>query len=145
MEYTYMENGMQRSRGVTRSARTRSGSKGDDSTLPRSREYIPAPPPGPGEALRLILKGSITQDALADAMGVSRFSVNQIINGRRAVTAEMALRLAHVTSTSAEFWLNLQVALDLYGAKLKLVDTLSELKVLRPPKSKHELFVVKEK
>jgi antitoxin HigA-1 len=105
-------------------------------------KYIPAPPVSPGEVLRDdILKGEITQEQLARAMGVSRFSVNQIINGRRAVTAEMALRLARVTSTTPSFWLNLQRDMDLYEAKLKLSASLDRLEVLRPAKTEHELFI----
>ena len=103
--------------------------------------YVPAPPVSPGEALReFILGTSITQERLADAMQVSRFSVNQIINGRRSVTAEMALRLARVTSTTPGLWLNLQRDMDLYHARLKLGSQINKLKVLRPPKAQHELF-----
>jgi len=74
-------------------------------------------------------------------MKVSRFSVNQIINGRRAVTAEMAIRLSRVTSTTPTFWLNLQRDVDLYQAELKLADEINRLQVLRPAKSDQELFV----
>jgi antitoxin HigA-1 len=103
--------------------------------------YIPAPPIGPGEVLRKrILSQKITQERLADAMKVSRFSVNQIINGRRAVTAEMALRLARVTSTTPDFWLNLQSRLDLYRASLRLESELRGLEILRHPKPEQELF-----
>ena len=104
-------------------------------------KYIPAPPVSPGQLLRKrILNDKITQERLADAMKVSRFSINQIINGRRAVTAEMALRLARVTSTTPDYWLNLQRQLDLYQASLRLASELSELEVLRPPKTELELF-----
>ncbi len=105
-------------------------------------KFIPAPPISPGNVLRdRILKGcGLTQDELAEAMDVSRFSVNQIVNGRRAVTAEMALRLSRVTSTTPDFWLNLQRDVDLYEANLKLANKLSQLKVLRQPKNKSELF-----
>jgi addiction module HigA family antidote len=104
--------------------------------------YIPAPPITPGDALRkYILSEKMTQERLADAMGVSRLSVSQIVNGRRSVTAEMALRLARVTSTTPDFWLNLQRDVDLYNARLKLGAKLDRLVVLRPPKSDHELFV----
>ena len=103
--------------------------------------YIPAPPISPGEVLRKrILGGKITQEQLADAMKVSRFSVNQIINGRRSVTAEMALRLARVTSTTPEYWLDLQRQVDVYQASLKLASELNELEVLRPPKTEAQLF-----
>ena len=104
-------------------------------------KLIPAPPISPGEVLRdNILKGELTQERLADAMGVSRFSVNQIINGRRSITAEMALRLARVTSTTPGFWLNLQRDIDLYRAELKLAAVLDRLQVLRRPKTDAELF-----
>jgi addiction module HigA family antidote len=104
-------------------------------------KYIPAPPIGPGEVLRThILGGAITQERLAHAMQVSRFTVSQIVNGRRAVTAEMALRLARVTSTTPGFWLNLQRDVDLYRAKLKLGPFIDQLDVVRAPKAPHELF-----
>jgi len=107
----------------------------------KREQYIPAPPISPGEVLRKrIFAGSITQERLADAMGVSRFSISQIINGRRSITAEMALRLSQVTSTSPGFWLNLQQETDLYQARLKLSDELEKLEVLRQPKSEQELF-----
>ena len=105
--------------------------------------FIPAPPIGPGQVLREhILEGTkITQESLAAALGVSRLSVNQIMNGRRAVTAEMAVRLARVTSTSPGFWLNLQQDVDLYEAERRLSSVIETLPVLRPPKSQAELFV----
>lgn len=104
-------------------------------------KYIPAPPVSPGDLLRKrILNDKITQERLADAMKVSRFSINQIINGRRAITAEMALRLAHVTSTTPDYWLNLQRQVDLYQASLKLSSQLDKLDVLRPPRTELELF-----
>ncbi len=104
-------------------------------------KYVPAPPVTPGELLReRILSDKITQEQLADAMKVSRFSINQIINGRRAVTAEMALRLARVTSTTPDYWLNLQRRVDLYQASRKLASKLDGLQVLRPPKTEQELF-----
>jgi addiction module HigA family antidote len=105
-------------------------------------KLIPAPPVSPGDVLRdrILKECRLTQDELADAMAVSRFSVNQIVNGHRAVTAEMALRLSHVTSTTPDFWLNLQRDVDLYDARLKLSAKIKSLKVLRRPKSDAELF-----
>jgi addiction module HigA family antidote len=64
-------------------------------------------------------------------MCVSRLSVNQLVNDKRAVTAEMALRLAKVLGTAPEFWLNLQRAVDLHKAKSALAGKLEQMPVLR--------------
>jgi addiction module HigA family antidote len=105
-------------------------------------KYVPAPPIAPGAVLRkrILERIGITQEELADAMGVSRFSVNQIINGRRSVTAEMALRIARVTSTTPDFWLDLQRDVDLYQARLTLDEELERLDVLRSPVADSDLF-----
>jgi antitoxin HigA-1 len=52
----------------------------------------------------------------------------------------MALRLARVTSTTPEFWLNLRRELDLYEARRKLGSKLEKLGVLRPEEKEHELY-----
>jgi len=90
-------------------------------------------PPSPGEVLRNHIVGDkrITQDALADAMGVSRLTVNQLINDKRSITAEMALRLARVLRTSPEFWLDLQRQVDLFEAHKALAAELETMPVLR--------------
>ena len=86
----------------------------------------------PGDVLKtyVVKEKGITQDALASAMGVSRLSINQIINGRRSITADMALRLAKVLGTTAEFWLNLQRDVDLATARTSLGDELRKLTTL---------------
>ena len=91
------------------------------------------PPPSPGETLKRYIIGGerITQDDLATAMGVSRLTVNQIINGKRTVTAETALRLAKVLRTTPEFWLDLQRAVDLFEARRALANDLGSMPVLR--------------
>lgn len=91
------------------------------------------PPPSPGEILRkrLFREMGITQDALASALGVSRFTINQVLNGRRGVSPEMAVRLSHVLGTSPEFWLNLQTKVDLFHAHRKLRDELASMPRLR--------------
>lgn len=91
-------------------------------------------PERPGDVLRrCIIEGAkpITQDELAKAMGVSRLSINQLIRGKRAVTAAMALRLAQVLSTTPDFWLNLQREVDLFEARQALTPKLKKLPVLR--------------
>ena len=59
---------------------------------------------------------ALTQLALAGAMGVPRKHVNELCNGRRALTAPTALILAQVFGNSAEFWLNVQRRTDLWQA-----------------------------
>lgn len=58
----------------------------------------------------------LTQRALAEAMGVQRKHVNELCNGRRAVTAPTALILARVFGNSPDFWLNVQRRSDLWEA-----------------------------
>jgi addiction module HigA family antidote len=58
----------------------------------------------------------ITQTAFALQLGVSFQRLNEVINGKRSVTADTALRLARVTGMSADFWLALQQDWDLWHA-----------------------------
>ena|ERR1022692_1278111 len=100
------------------------------------REKPQFTPPSPGETLKLRIVGKkepgrITQEELADAMEVSRRTVNQIIKGKRAVTASMALRLSRVLGTSPEFWLDMQRDVDLFQARQELSGVLDELSALR--------------
>lgn len=59
---------------------------------------------------------NITQGQLAQAMGVSRKTVNELCTNRRSVTADTALMLATVFGNSAEFWLKLQQRNDIWTA-----------------------------
>ena len=56
---------------------------------------------------------------LARQIGVPASRITEILNGRRAITAETALKLAHFFDTSAEFWLNLQKLYELRIAEEK--------------------------
>ena len=88
----------------------------------------------PGAYLRQRLRDptlNITQEALADAMQVSRATVSQIVNGRRSITADTAIRLARVLGTSAELWLGLQLKADLFEARHALGEKYSDLKPLQ--------------
>lgn len=58
----------------------------------------------------------LTQTALAHAMGVERRLVNELCNGRRAVTVDTALMLARAFGNTPEFWLNVQRRSDLWEA-----------------------------
>ena len=73
----------------------------------------------PGEMLRedFLPDFELTVSRLAQALGVSRQSVNELIRERRSVSPEMALRLSRLFGNSAEFWLNAQRAVDLWDAE----------------------------
>jgi len=75
-------------------------------------------PPHPGEFLhtRFLTPLHISQTDLAAALGISRRRVNELINGRRAVTPDSAVRLAAYFGNEAAFWMQLQVAWDMHGA-----------------------------
>ena len=58
----------------------------------------------------------LTQLALADALGISRRRVNELIRGKRGVTPDTAVRLAGYFRTEPEFWMQLQIAWDVHQA-----------------------------
>lgn len=73
----------------------------------------------PGEILleEFLEPMDLTQRDLATAIGVPYQRVNEIVNGRRGITASTALRLAKYFGTSAGLWMNLQMGWDLYWAQ----------------------------
>ena len=77
------------------------------------------PPTSPGEMLReeFLVPLGITQSDLAGRMGVPVGRVNQILQEKRAVTADTAVRLSRVLGMSAEFWLGLQTDWELWHAR----------------------------
>ena len=87
----------------------------------------------PGEMLRedFMPDYGLTVTALAEAAGVSRQSVNELLRERRAVSPEMALRLSRLFGNSPEFWLNAQRAVDLWDAAQKLKGAVNRIKPLR--------------
>ena len=76
------------------------------------------PPAHPGEILAedFLKPYGISQVELAERIRVPFQRVNAIVNGRRSITPDTALRLAKVFETTPEVWLNLQQAWDLYHA-----------------------------
>ena len=73
-----------------------------------------ATPIHPGEHLREILSElRISQYRLAKAVGVAPIRINEIVHGRRSVTADTALRIGRALGMPPEFWLNLQRMYDL--------------------------------
>ena len=89
-------------------------------------------PTHPGEMLRedFLPDYGLTVSGLADAVGVSRQSVNELLRERRAISPEMALRLARLFGNSPAFWLNAQQAFDLWGAAQAIKDDVTRIKPL---------------
>lgn len=86
----------------------------------------------PGEVLEqeFLQPMGLSQNAMARALGVPPRRVNEIVLGRRAVTADTALRLSRALGTSAEFWMNLQVCYDLEETARQIESTLASLQPL---------------
>ena len=86
----------------------------------------------PGEHLAEELKElGMSAAALARHIAVPTNRITQILNGRRAVTGDTALRLAHFFGTSPEFWLNLQKIYELRLAEAKVGRDISSLPTLK--------------
>lgn len=73
---------------------------------------LPPIPPGEIIAEEFLKPLGITQNGLARALNVPPARVNDIVHGRRAITADTAVRLAVFFQTSVEFWLSLQSQYD---------------------------------
>lgn len=76
-------------------------------------------PPHPGEILQDTVLRKMTVTEFAKRMSVSRVALSRVVNGRAAVSAELAIRLAAALGGSAETWLRMQVAYDLWHAQKK--------------------------
>lgn len=89
-------------------------------------------PTHPGEMLRedFMPDYDLSVTGLATALGVSRQSVNELLRERRAVSPEMALRLARLFGNSPEFWLNAQRAVDLWSAAQSIKQEVDRIKPL---------------
>lgn len=87
-------------------------------------------PPHPGDILfeEFLKPLGITQYRLAVDIHVSPRRINEIVHGKRSITADTALRLARYFGTSEQFWLNLQSKYDIEKQKDRLGDEL-EIKV----------------
>ena len=73
-------------------------------------------PPHPGEVLRATVLAELSVTEFAQRLGVSRVALSRVANGRAAVSAEMAIRLSAALGGSAESWLQMQAAYDLWQA-----------------------------
>jgi antitoxin HigA-1 len=90
-------------------------------------------PTHPGEVLRedFMPDYDLSVAGLASSLGVSRQTVNELLRERRALSPEMALRLSALFGNSAEFWLNLQRAVDLWDAQVALKEDVRHIQPLR--------------
>lgn len=87
-------------------------------------------PTHPGEVLKedFMLPLGISQSQLAKEIGTTFRTINEIVNHKRNISPEMAIRLARYFGTSEELWLNLQNQYDLYNVKEKKKDVLQHIK-----------------
>ena len=83
------------------------------------RDRRPAPP---GKILKLyyLEPRNLSVSRFAQAAGLSRKHVSNIVNDKAPVTSETAVRIAAVLDTTAQFWLNLQNAVDIFDAEQRL-------------------------
>ena len=90
------------------------------------------PPTHPGAMLRedFLPDYGLTVATLAETLGVSRQTVNELLRERRALSPAMALRLSRLFGNSPEFWLNAQRAVDLWQAEKELAEDLNRIRKL---------------
>jgi antitoxin HigA-1 len=92
----------------------------------------------PGEHLAEELKElGMSAAELARQIGVPTNRVTEILNGRRSITGDTALRLAHFFGTTAEFWLNLQSLYELRIAQKKAGKSIDQLPTLKRIEQAH--------
>lgn len=87
-------------------------------------------PTHPGEILKeeFLEPLSISQSHLAKALHTSFRAINELVNEKRGITVEMALRLSKYFGTTPQLWLNLQNQYDLYRVGIKKKEVLDEVK-----------------
>jgi antitoxin HigA-1 len=86
----------------------------------------------PGEVLleEFLVPMALSQNAVARAIGVPPRRINEIVLGKRAITADTALRLAKAFGTSEAFWLGLQADYDLEEARKAISEDLRKVERL---------------
>jgi len=96
--------------------------------LPKHRS-----PTHPGAMLKaeFLEPMGLTQRELADGILVPFQRVNELVNGRRGITPSTALRLSRFFGNTPEFWMNLQLAWDLYHVQRNEADVLKKIRKTR--------------
>jgi antitoxin HigA-1 len=102
-----------------------------------ARYQLKRPPTHPGEILKeeFLLPLGITQTELAKALKTSFRTINEILNEKRSVSPDMALRLSRYFGTSPDVWIGLQADYDLYWAMAKSKKTIDGIKPLQGEKA----------
>ena len=82
----------------------------------------------PGEILKeeFMIPYKLSQNALSKAIKVAPRRINEIVNSKRGISADTALRLSKYFGTTAEFWLNLQLKYELEITKDKVFKRIDE-------------------
>lgn len=90
------------------------------------------PPTHPGEILReeCMPDYGLTTTSLADALSVSRQTINEILRERRSITPIMALRLSRLFGNTPEFWLNVQNSWDIWDSEHHFENELNQIRPL---------------
>jgi len=107
--------------------------------MPTKRKLAPL---HPGEILleEFMKPLGLSQTRLGRDLGVSPRRINEIVHGKRSITADTALRLSRYFGTSADFWLGLQLDYDLDTASDRLSDRIAlEVKAFSPASEAQEI------
>lgn len=124
-----------RTKSKSRTIIEKHSQRGKSSQFPLARRLpTKRPPTHPGEMLleEFLKPLGISQSAFAVRLGISFPRLNEIIRGKRSITSDTALRLAHVLGMSADFWLGLQQDWELWHAlRSKKAAAIARLEPLR--------------
>ena len=95
------------------------------------------PPSHPGETIKedYLEPLGMSVNQLAKELGITAARINDVVRGRRGITADTALRLARYFGTSAEFWMGLQNLYDLRMAELQNGRTIARAVKPREPRA----------
>ncbi len=111
--------------------------KGDEYTgcIPFYRVVVPPMnnPPHPGEVLRdgVFAETGTTVTEFTKRLGVTRVALSRVLNGKAAISADMAVRLAAALGGSAESWLRMQAIYDLWHAQRTLKRKVAKIALLK--------------
>ncbi len=88
-------------------------------------------PPHPGRIVRddCLPELGLTVGKAAERLGVSRQTLDKIVNGRSGITSDMAIRFEKVFGSTAETWLRMQLAFDLAQARQREAEIVSTLRM----------------